>query len=187
MKLVVEKWQWGLGTASIGLRDCSHDLPFDEVCKAAGVPPWDEELELRELAHDWQYYLAGTPVLTGLTTEGHPFWMVQAELNQETIGQLLGREFTFLEELRRCLALYDWEGTWYPVLVETEAGVKIVAVGCDDDPPRVPEGCEEIAAAAGVDLEGRLRLLRRCFDPSEPPLFAFAKEGGETVFRRRVR
>lgn len=54
--------------------DCDGYIEgYDEICTAAGFNPEDEEVNVCTLTEDWNNHPAGSIVVTGLTTAGHPF------------------------------------------------------------------------------------------------------------------
>lgn len=46
---------------------------YDAYCKAAGFDPEDDEVNVGMLTEEWNGHPAGSVVVSGLTTEGHPF------------------------------------------------------------------------------------------------------------------
>ena len=57
----------------IPLEDYNGGSSWDELVAGAGMDPEDPELVVCQLAKDWNGHRKGAVVITGLTTEGHPF------------------------------------------------------------------------------------------------------------------
>jgi len=60
-----------LGDANLGVDD------YDEIMRACGLDPEDEEYTTAILQEDWEGHPAGSDVIVGLTVTGHPFWVIE--------------------------------------------------------------------------------------------------------------
>ena len=73
----VTKYVYGTDPSLVPLSD--SDGWDDEIIKAAGFDPNDEEVAVCTLVEDWNGHKEGATVVTGCTVEGHPFAVVEEE------------------------------------------------------------------------------------------------------------
>ena len=66
-------YTYGDSPELLPLEDYSGGSAWDELVPGAGMDPEDPELVICQLAKDWNGHRKGAVVITGLTTEGHPF------------------------------------------------------------------------------------------------------------------
>jgi|GEM_PF-5816476 len=73
----VHRLAWGTNPAA--LCDCMVDSEWllpDDILREIGADPNDEELACCGLRDQWSRYPAGSLVVTGLSVEGHPLWIL---------------------------------------------------------------------------------------------------------------
>ena len=94
----VYKYRYGNTPGNVPLDDVSVvGLPagqtWEEICRASGFDPDDEEISITCLTADWSstgqqpWHKAGDYVVTGLVVEGHPFAVIPVDHGEEADGE----------------------------------------------------------------------------------------------------
>lgn len=74
MKITSYRWS----THPQELLDLTEELTSDDtLIAAAGFDPQDPEVEVLWLKEPWKTHPAGAALVTGCTTEGHPFAIIE--------------------------------------------------------------------------------------------------------------
>jgi hypothetical protein len=89
------KYTYGVASDSLPISESFYAENYDKVVSAAGFD--SENLIVGELTEDWNGHGVGSMIVTGLTTDGHPFTSVIVLINDnkfdfDTVANLMDDE-----------------------------------------------------------------------------------------------